>query len=810
MNPRTLIYGIGRLVLIGIVLWGLLFLASHWLRFSLSWPLAAAAFTVALAAEIILHLYRHEARAMGPQRARRLIVLRLTALGLLAWILLGPALVRKVRREFSRELVVLWDESASMKLLDDGTLASRITLAKAAMAESGILTQLGKQLRVREVSFARGPDDGTQVRDRGWDQTTDIAGALDTVLEQVSPDELAGAILITDGRHNRQSRVEDSARRFGVLDAPLGILAVGNPAPPRDAAVLAVRSPDAIHLGDKMRISADLKFDGFKGVKAKVSLKRNQELIEEREILVPEAGYREEVKFTHIPEQGGTDGYEVAITDLPDERFYDNNSWSFETSITEARTHVLLVDSHPRWEFRYLRNLFHGRDKSVHLQSVLLHPDQVDGQPLPDVAASATRPFGDSAATRLPESDDEWRKFDVIILGDLEPAAINAATWAVISRCVTERGALLVMIAGPQHMPHALPSGPARELLPVELEWGNRTYYGNDSGAFRFHLTAEGRRHPVTRHATGATANEPTWEGFPALRWRHPLKGVKEGAEILLTAAESGATTTRVTDGQALGHALDELANHRERDARNALLVTRQSGNGKVACLLSDRTWRLREGAGDIHHHRFWGNLVRWGAGPLLRAGSSSIGLGTDQLTYTVDDPVTITVRLRDNQLNPVTEPALRAEVLQDGKPVDNIPLAPVAGSNGLHEGQAGRLRVPGTYQIRVTGGQLEELKAAAGLKALETRISVVGSHGPVEMAETAPDRALLEEAATASGGKVVELDSLAGLPPLFLTEKEAREEVRETPLWDNPLVFLLLAGALTTEWWLRRSGGLP
>ena len=62
----------------------------------------------------------------------------------------------------------------------------------------------------------------------------------------------------------------------------------------------------------------------------------------------------------------------------------------------------------------------------------------------------------------------------------------------------------------------------------------------------------------------------------------------------------------------------------------------------------------------------------------------------------------------------------------------------------------------------------------------------------------------------TASGGKVVELDGLAGLPPLFLTEKEAREEVRETPLWDNPLVFLLLAGALTTEWWLRRSGGLP
>ena len=102
------------------------------------------------------------------------------------------------------------------------------------------------------------------------------------MLEQIPPDELAGALLLTDGRHNRPSRVEDSARRFGILDAPLGIVAVGSPDPPRDAAVLAVRSPDAIHLGDRMRVSADLKFDGYKGKQAKVRLTRDGALIEEK------------------------------------------------------------------------------------------------------------------------------------------------------------------------------------------------------------------------------------------------------------------------------------------------------------------------------------------------------------------------------------------------------------------------------------------------------------------------------------------------------------------------------------------------
>jgi hypothetical protein len=77
-------------------------------------------------------------------------------------------------------------------------------------------------------------------------------------------------------------------------------------------------------------------------------------------------------------------------------------------------------------------------------------------------------------------------------------------------------------------------------------------------------------------------------------------------------------------------------------------------------------------------------------------------------------------------------------------------------------------------------------------------------------MADTTPDRALLTDAAAASGGKVVELDAAAGLAPLFLTEREPHDEIRETPLWDNLVVFLLLAIVLTTEWWFRRSAGLP
>ena len=807
MNPSPWSLAIPRVLAMAVVFWLLLLALGMVIRIAPGWSPGLIAVVFALLAETLMRLYRYESRTLGGKRSRQVVGLRLASLALLAWILMEPTLVRQVKRKLDRQVAVLWDQSASMGLIDEGANHSRADIARDAVKQSGILEKLGEQVRIREIQFARSPESGAGSSAEGWDMTTDIAAALDTVLEQVPPDELAGAILLTDGRHNRPSRIEDSSRRFGTLDAPLGIVAVGSPVPPRDASVLAVRSPDAIHLGDRMKVSADVKFDGYKGMQAKVRLTCDGRTIGEKTITVPEDRHREEIKFVHLPEQGGTGIYQIEIDPLVGERFEDNNDWSFETAITEARTNVLLVDSYPRWEFRYLRNLFYGRDKSIHLQWLLLNPDHVEGQTPVDVAASAARPFGEASATRLPENEEEWRKFDVIILGDLPAAAISDGTWAIISRCVNERGALLVFVAGPGYMPHTLSAPQARDLLPLDPGWSNRTLFGQTEKPFRLSLTAEGRNHPITRHADGSLSNEQTWSRFPALQWRHPVQSIKEGADVLLAAAGDDEVDGDPVPADAAGldAALDDLARRREKESQNALLVTRQTGRGKVAAVLTDRTWRLREGAGDVHHHRFWGNLVRWGTGPLLRAGNDKVSLGTDQLTYTADDPITLTARLRDDKLNPAPDPSLRAEILRDGKVVATVPLVAQEGSNGLHEGKVTSLKTPGLFQVRLVGK-----KAPDGKADLSTNFRVVGARGPVELADTTLYQALLDAAAAASGGKVVKPEEMDSLLPLFLTEGANREEIRETSLWDNFFVFAALALALTAEWWLRRKTGLP
>ena len=194
----------------------------------------------------------------------------------------------------------------------------------------------------------------------------------------------------------------------------------------------------------------------------------------------------------------------------------------------------------------------------------------------------------------------------------------------------------------------------------------------------------------------------------------------------------------------------------------------------------------------------------------MLRAGSDKVALGTDQLTYTADDPIHISARLRKADLTPVADPTLKAEILRDGKVVATIPLAHVAGSNGLHEGKATPIRTPGMHSVRLVGKQATAMLAAEGKKSLATSFRVIAARGPIELADTTLDRPLMDEAATASGGKVVAPADIASLLPLFLTEGGNHKEIRETPLWDNAVIFAALAIVLALEWWLRRNVGLP
>src|SRR5207244_6276853 len=90
-----------------------------------------------------------------------------------------------------------------------------------------------------------------------------------------------------------------------------------------------------------------------------------------------------------------------------DETLTDNNELSAPIAIRDEKLTVLIVESLPRWEYRYLRNAL-SRDPGVELACLLFHPG------LGKVGGG-----NKDYIKKFPEGLDELAKFDVVFLGDV-------------------------------------------------------------------------------------------------------------------------------------------------------------------------------------------------------------------------------------------------------------------------------------------------------------------------------------------------------------------------------------------------------
>ncbi len=731
-------------------------------------------------------------------------------------------------------------DGAAKKRVDEAAATPREALAQRVLsapvattateegqvADPTLLGRLKERYNLRYYRFAR---DVTQVADpletpgeikigaQAANAQTDLTGALEHVLDNTSPESLAGVLLLGDGRHNGAALPEDSLRQLAVRNAPLSAVPIGADLGPVDISLLSLHAPESIYLDDRVVITATAKLDGFLGQKVEAELVSGDQVIDKTTIDVTDVSFRTEINFVHKPDARGIHDYQVRLQ--PDEReiFKENNSWDFKVAVTDDRTNVLLVDGFPRWEFRYLRNLFYGRDKSVHLQYVLLNPDEIyRGREPVTTYASAARPFGEAEATELPQTSSDWQQFDVIILGDIPPNALEPSDIAAISEAVTKRGALLVCVAGPRYMPHGMSSEVFRDLLPVTFDPGTKTHYEAPESSYRIQLTAAGREHPVTSQSTSRALNEELWSGFPAMRWRYAGATLKDTAEVLAFAQPAGTvapTANLAPDGSpgSIEAAIQQLADQKNIEAGNALISTIRAGLGKVLLLNFDQTWRFRYGVGDTYHHRFWGQVTRWGAGPNLRSGNDFVRLGTDRLSYTPSDPIEVTAKVLDPERRPVTDADVEVEVWKNGERLRTQGLSYRSDSSGLYETSLAGLDEEGEYELKLVGDEVEAALAAVpdGPKEIATELLVVTTRNPVELAELTADRDFLNRATSMTGGKLVEFNDLSSLVDSFGSPKEVLKERRNVTLWDKWPLLLGFLGLLTTEWVTRRRSGL-
>lgn len=695
---------------------------------------------------------------------------------------------------------------------------ARDIISRERNGAKSVLAQLEERYGVRVVQFGRSTADAASLSasppsDALFSSRTDVSGALERVASDYESGELAGVLLLSDCRHNGAIPPGDAARKIGLQGAKICPVVVGSSRGARDVAITSLSAPQSIFLGDRIRVKADIRADGMRGQKLKVILLRDGQPVEEEVLSVPEDYWRTTVRMSHEPKEKGIGSWSLKVESVEGEQFAENNQWNFAAAVSDDRTNVLLVDDRPRWEFRYLRNLFDSRDKSVHLQHVLLHPDELPGaEARPDIPASVSRKFGESEATRLPASAEEWRKFDVIILGDIPPALLGEDVWGHIREAVGSRGAMLVVIGGPNHMPHAYQNATVKELLPVTWNFGPPPPQ-NEDFSWRFTLTPEGRSSTIFLQSLSGMENARIWEEMPLMSTRNMLTGVRDGASVLAWAqpvkTDVHGNALPIQPAATSGDVAYALKEQKELERRNAVVVASQVNLGKVCFLAFDQTWRFRYGVGDTYHHRFWGQLLRWGAGENLPTGTNLVRMGTDRFTCEPGDRPRVSARLLDEQFRPLAGKEVTVTVWRGDERVMKRDLEWLPDSNGMYAADLDPISEPGDYRLELSGDEVTELLAKEGLKTLEQKLQVTESGNPVEIGDISVDRTAAAALASASGGIVADISAPEAVIPLFGEPGREVTERQETTLWDNWWMLALAVAAATAEWILRRRGGL-
>lgn len=645
-------------------------------------------------------------------------------------------------------------------------------------------------------------------------QRTDLAGAIEKVMTEMTGKQLAGVVMLLDGRHNAPRRVEPLAAQLGLQQVPLCSIVMAPEQPPRDAAVISVNASETVVEKDKLLVNSVIKLDGLAGQGVEIALFDAKRQVEKKLIRVPKnaAVYRTRVQFSDEPKTAGLHAYRVQIKALDGEVFAANNVYPLTVSVTKERTKLLLLEDRPRWEFRYIKNIFADRDRAVKLQYVLAMPDQIAGQSHRlNIPASASRRIGQIEATKLPASVQEWMKFDVIILGDLTAKHLTGEVLDTLRKFVTERGGTLIVIAGPNAMPHAYAKTPLEEILPVRFEPSDQPVAGAVKAGYRIALAAEGTKNVVMFQDVDPEKNLSIWQAVPDVYWRHPTAAAKEGTTVLAYAMPASPPEfLRPLPPEKAGD--EDLIRQREAKRRqfqrtHALITVSNVAAGRVMMLSFDRTWRLRYRTGDTYHHRFWGQVLRWATANKLPAGTDFVKLGTDKTRYGPDKPVRVRAKIVQPDLTPVVSQNVAVNVYAGDDLVLRKKLEYVKDSAGMYEAQVGRL-ASGTYRVDLVAPEAEPILAAEKVKKVTTEFSV----DPVteaEQVELAADRGLLQRLANLSGGSVLEPHQARNVLESLGPKSLERRDPRELRLWEWWPLLVLIVLVATCEWVLRKRVGL-
>ena len=598
------------------------------------------------------------------------------------------------------------------------------------------------------------------------------------------------AVLITDGGHNQGGSPLEAAKLLSIQNLPIYTIGLGSNQKPPDLALIKTTTPDSVYQEDRIRGTLTLKDNLYPGTPYKIKITdTTNKQVWEKSLVGMERGISQvdfdfpvkeivERILSQIPESEKKAfrtiplTFKLSVDPIEEEAETKNNEVTFSIDASRRKNQLLLIDSRPRWETRYLNNLF-DRDERWEVSCVWGKPES-GGRKLPR---------GDES-NEFPISKKALLEFDLLIFGEIEPDEFSKEEQNWIVDFVTQRAGGILFIDGPRQKLRTFTgkeSTPIANLLPVI--W--KTEGSSLVSPRAFVRPKEGNQLSALTLDPIKERNEDVWKHLPLPAWVSPTEALP-GTEVFLEVATND--------------------NNQSANTLVPVLAGRLIGAGKSFYLGFDESWRWRYEVADLYHQRFWNQL-------LSIVMEKPFALNQEQLSMdaggSIHDPgkmIPLRVRLRDGQGNAPPPEYADADALiwQDQEVVATVPLQGMESTNGLFAGEVFGLE-PGDYQMSVRAPDiLDEMEFAE--QKLPLKVKSVTNE---ERNFLTCNESLLTEMADLSGGVYFNEENFRHLKEVLRPISSGRIIITEIILWQSFGWLIFVVSLLALEMFLRKRAGM-
>ncbi len=785
---------------------------SNWeFTFTGTWPAGIVAL-IAFAAVALTFLFYRAKRAQLSRRAFIILtVLRALVIVATALFLMKPVLRFSRNGAERSQVIVLQDVSQSMGIHDAIEGRSRLEAGLFLLREAPyrILDKISDTHQVRFFTFgsvtAEAQPSGQFQAD---ERTTALGDALKESVARVGQPATAAVILLTDGVPTSGEDPRKVARTLGV---PVFPIALGGRMAEKgkffDIGVAGVPHNLELIVNNIGKMKFTLSNFGIEGLTdaeraMTMTLSYKNQVVATAPVQFPAQNGSREAEMEYTPKEVGVQKLTVALPTLPGEPITENNSREFIVRVVEPRIRVLIVEGVIRSEYRFLRKVL-GSDPTIQVTSVIKKDKEEFYQQDSDPGIDLSR--------GLPRNKEDFKKFDVVILGDIARAEFTDEQLQALKEFVSGGAGLLAIGGYHAYGPGGYAESPVADLLPLKIHGPED---GQTAGNFAPALTPLGRAHPVFEGCEkffedSSNPAEPAAEKSAAamatLDGANRVVGVKPGAEVLM-----------VNPKETLPGGSESMP----------VVAVQQFGVGRVLALTADTTWKWRfqmEGHGlDSPYYRFWRQSVRWAAGRKDQGGQrvkDRLIAWPDKLEYALGEPMAIEARVQSADGEPLDNAKVEVEI-QNPTPGGAAATPPAAPKSAAGDAPAAKAvlerdaQTVGQYRGSVSpsaGGIGRAIVTASDKNAEFARVEFEFSVGQTagEFDRVDVDEVLLQTLAAETGGEFHTFATAAQIPE-ELDQRQHRvmyhEEKNIWNEWGFALVFLACASA---EWLLRKRNAL-